>query len=117
MFIATVVTSVVLAGVLAVSARLKLSHRDEVVATYARVGVPERRLDLLAVLLLVGAAEVLVGLVWAPVGIAAGACLTGYILLAIGAHIRHRGLAHVGPPISLTLFSVTALVLRTASWA
>lgn len=64
-------------------------------------------------LLLVGASGVLVGLVWAPVGIAAGACLTGYFLLAIGAHIRHRDLARVGPPIALTLFSVAALVLRT----
>jgi hypothetical protein len=78
MFIATVVVSVVLAAMLTMSAALKFSHRDQVVQTYRAVGVPENKINYLAVILLAGAAGLIVGLFWAPIGIAAAIGLILY---------------------------------------
>jgi hypothetical protein len=82
MFAATVVLSALLALLMSYAAVRKLSHRPEVVATYTRVGVPEERLDLLAATLLAGAAGLLIGLVWAPLGVAAGAAIGATALRA-----------------------------------
>ncbi|NUT23431.1 MAG: DoxX family protein, partial [Hamadaea sp.] len=96
MFAATIAVTAVLAALLAYAAIRKLSHEPSVVASYARVGVPEERLNLLAVILFAGAAGVLVGLVWPPLGVAAGIGLVLYFALAVGAHVRFRDLAHIG---------------------
>src|ERR687892_477805 len=71
MFAAAAVVSALLAALLAFSAIRKLSHRPEVVATYTRVGVPEDRLNYLALILLAAAAGVVVGLFWGPPGVVA----------------------------------------------
>lgn len=109
---ATIAVSVLLAGVLAYSAALKLSRREAVVAAYARAGVPEARLNLLAAVLLAGAAGVLVGLVLAPIGIAAAACLVVYFLFAIVAHVRAGDTGNLMAPTTMALVSATALLLR-----
>jgi DoxX-like family len=116
MFLATVTVSTLLAALMAYAAMRKLSHRPEVVASYARVGVPEERLDLLAVTLLVGAAGLLLGLLWAPVGIAAAVAIVVYFLVAIEAHVRGDDLEHVSTPIVLEVLAVAATVLRLATW-
>jgi hypothetical protein len=56
MFIASAVVSLLLAAAMAFAAVRKLSHRPEVVETYTRAGVPEERLNLLALILLGGSA-------------------------------------------------------------
>jgi DoxX-like family len=56
MFVATLVVSLLLAALLSYAAIRKLGHSEPVVATYARVGVPEDKLDYLAAILLAGAA-------------------------------------------------------------
>ncbi|HEU0025090.1 MAG TPA: DoxX family protein, partial [Thermoleophilaceae bacterium] len=81
MFAAAAVVSALLAALLAYSAIRKLSHRPAVVRTYTRVGVPEDRLDHLAVILLAGAAGLLVGLLWTPIGLAASAGVVCYFLV------------------------------------
>lgn len=93
MSIATTAVSLALAALLVLAALRKLGHRPEVVATYIRVGVPEERLNLLAALLLAGAAGLVVGLFATPVGIAAAVGLVAYFALAIGAHLRALALA------------------------
>jgi hypothetical protein len=114
MAVATIVVSVLLAALLAVTAARKLSHRPAVVATYRRVGVPEERLNLLAVLLLAGAVGLNAGLWWTPVGVAAAAALVAYFLLAIGAHLRAGDAANAPMPALYLALSGAALVLHLA---
>jgi uncharacterized membrane protein YbjE (DUF340 family) len=114
-FVAAAVVSSLLAALLAFSAIRKLSHRSEVVATYTRVGVPEDKLDYLAAILLAGAAGLVVGLFWGPLGVAAAVGLVVYFLLAIGAHIRADDAVHLPTPVVIELMAVAALVLRAGS--
>jgi DoxX-like family len=106
------ILSCLLAGLAAFAALRKLSHRPEVVASYAAVGVPEERLDALAALLLAGAAGLIVGLLWAPIGVAAAAAFAVYFLVAIAAHIRTGDTRHLPTPLLMELLAVAALVLR-----
>jgi DoxX-like family len=116
MFLATVTVSALLAALMAYAAVRKLSHRPEVVASYARVGVPEERLDLLAATLLAGAAGLLIGLLWAPIGIAAAGAVVVYFLVAIAAHVRSDDLEHVPTPIVMEALALAATVLRVVAW-
>jgi hypothetical protein len=116
MLLATVTVSALLATLMAYAAVRKLSHQPEVVAGYARVGVPEERLDLLAVSLLAGAAGLLLGLLWAPLGVAAAVAAVLYFLVAIAAHVRSDDLDHIPTPIAMEALAVAATVLRVATW-
>lgn len=115
MFVATVVVSVLLAAALAYSAVRKLGHRPEVVRTYLRVGVPEDKLNYLAIILLAGAAGLIAGLLWAPIGIAAAIGLTCYFVLAVGFHIRANDARNLPTPLALAILAAAALALRFAS--
>ena len=115
MFAAAAAVSSLLAAIVAFSAIRKLSHRPEVVATYTRVGVPENKLDYLALILLAGAAGLVAGLFWGPLGVAAAVGLSVYFLFAIGAHIRADDAVHLPTPVLIELMAVAALVLRTGS--
>lgn len=112
MFVLTVLVSVVLAAMLTFSALRKLSHQPEVVQTYVRVGVPAEKLDYLAAILLAGAAGLLVGLFWAPIGIAAAACLVVYFLLAVAAHVRAGDAGNLPTPLTIEVIALAALILR-----
>ena len=105
------IVSALLAALLVFTALRKLSHRPEVVATYTRVGVPEDRLDELAWILLAGAAGLIAGLFWPPVGVAAGIGLVVYFVLAIGAHIRADDARNLAAPVTMELLAVASLVL------
>jgi hypothetical protein len=115
MFIAAAIVSSVLAGLLAFSAVRKFSHRPEVVKTYERVGVPEDKLNYLALVLLAGAVGLVVGLFWGPLGIAAAVGVVCYFLLATAAHFRSHDVRNVPTPIVIALLAVAALVLRLVS--
>ena len=115
MLAASAVVSILLAATLAYAAVRKLSHRPEVVQSYARVDVPEDRLNHLAVILLAGAAGLVVGLFWAPLGIAAAIGVIAYFVLALAAHIRAADLANMPTPAVIELLAIAALVLRLAT--
>jgi DoxX-like family len=115
MFAATIVLSTLLAALMSYAAVRKLSHRPEVVASYVRVGVPEERLDLLAATLLAGAAGLLIGLLWAPLGVVAAAAIAIYFLVAIAAHIRSGDLEHLPTPVFMELLAIGATALRAAT--
>jgi hypothetical protein len=115
MFVATVIVSSLLAALLAFAAIRKLSHRPDVVETYARVGVPEKRLNTLAMILLAGAAGLIAGLFWAPLGVAAAIGTVVYFMLAVAAHIRAGDTANLPTPVVIELLAVAALVLRVAT--
>jgi hypothetical protein len=111
----TTIVSALLAAILAAAAVRKLSHREEVVASYERVGVPPERLDHLALILLAGAAGLVIGLFWAPIGIAAAIGVICYFVLAIVAHVRHHDERHLPTPVAIEVLAVATLILRVAS--
>jgi hypothetical protein len=108
----TAVVTVLLAAILAFAAVRKLTHREDVVAGYAKVGVPEERLNQLAFVLLLGAAGLLVGLAWAPIGIAAAVGVVVYFVLAIVAHVRHDDAANLPTPVAIEAMALAALALQ-----
>jgi DoxX-like family len=109
---ASAVVTIVLAAILAFAAIRKLTHREDVVATYAKVGVPENRLNQLAFILLLGAAGLLLGFVWAPIGVAAAVGVVVYFVLAIAAHVRHDDTGNLPTPVAIEAMAVTALLLQ-----
>jgi DoxX-like family len=108
----TAVVTVLLAAILAAAAVRKLTHREDVVAGYTKVGVPEERLDHLAFILLLGAAGLLLGLAWAPFGIAAAIGVVLYFALAIAAHVRHDDAANLPTPVAIEAIAVACLALQ-----
>jgi uncharacterized membrane protein YbjE (DUF340 family) len=112
MFVAAVVVSVLLAALLVLSALIKITRREPFVQGYLRVGLREQQLNYLAALLLAAAAGVLIGLWWAPVGIAATIGLVLYFLLAIGAHVRADDARNLASPIVFALLAALSFVLR-----
>jgi hypothetical protein len=115
MSVALAIISILLAALLAFAAVRKLSHAQHVVQTYARVGVPEDKLDYLAMILLAGAAGLLLGLAWPPIGLAAAVGVTCYFILAIASHIRADDIRNLPTPIALEAMAVAALVLRVTT--
>jgi hypothetical protein len=107
----TVVSSV-LALMLVLSAVLKLSHRDAVLANYRRVGVAENRINALAVVLLAGAVGLVAGLWLAPVGVAAAIGLVCYFLLAVAVHVRAKDYKNLPAPLVYLALATVALVLH-----
>ena len=105
------IVSILLAALLVYAAVRKLSHRPAVVATYTRVGVPEERLDQLAWILLAGAVGLIAGLFWPPIGVAAGAGLVVYFLLAIAAHLRAGDARNLPTPVAMELLAVASLAV------
>jgi hypothetical protein len=114
-FAATVIVSALLAATLSFAAIRKLFHREEVIQTYVRVGVPEDKLDYLAFTLLAGAAGLILGLFWAPIGIAAAIGVICYFVVAVAFHIRADDAEHLPTPLVIALVAAGALVLRLAT--
>lgn len=112
---AAVAVDVVLAAMLIATALRKLSHRDRVVASYRRVGVPEGRLNALATLLLLGAAGILTGILWPPIGIAAAGGLAIYFVVAMTFHVRANDARRLATPLTYFAMSTAVLVLLIAS--
>ena len=115
MALASTIVSVLLAALMAVAAIRKLTHREDVVRSYLRAGVPEDRLNLLAAVLLAGATGLLAGLAWAPIGTAAAAGTVVYFIGAVTSHIRAGDAAHLATPLAFEATALAALVLRAAT--
>ena len=111
---ATALASATLAAAITFAAVRKLSHRPDVVAAYARAGVPEDRLNLLAVVLLAASFGLIAGLAWTPLGAAAAAGLVAYFATAVGFHVHAGDLASAGMPIGLALLALATLILHVA---
>jgi hypothetical protein len=114
MKVALVVVSLLLAGLLVLTATRKLAHGEATVAAYRRVGVPEGRLNALAFLLLLAGAGLVAGLWWRLVGIATAVGLVLYFVLAIGAHVRFHDVRHAPTPMVYLTLAVVALILHLA---
>ena len=114
MVLASTILSALLAALLAHSAIRKLGHDPPVVEGYAKAGVPETWLNPLAWLLLAGAAALLIGLAWRPLGVAAAAALFLYFGVAIGFHLRAGDAEHLPVPVAMAVLSATALAFGIA---
>ncbi len=115
MFVATVTVTVLLAALLMIAAVRKLTHQPHVVASYVKVGVPEDKLNHLAVILLAGAAGLILGLVWPPIGVAAGIGVVCYFVGAVAFHLRADDAKHLPTSLAYAGIAVVALVLRLAT--
>jgi len=112
MSVATSIVSILLAALLMMSAAIKMTRREPYVQGYLKVGVPEDRLNQLATLLLAGACGLLLGLAWAPIGVAAAAALVGYFAVAIVFHLRADDAESLPAPVMMALLAAAVLVLR-----
>jgi hypothetical protein len=111
MFIATIVVSAVLAALLVVSARGKLVRDQMQIKTLEKVGFPVRLIGWLAAAELAGAAGLLLGLYWWPIGAAAAVGVILYFIGATAAHLRVRDWQITAPGV-LLIAAVAVLALR-----
>jgi uncharacterized membrane protein YphA (DoxX/SURF4 family) len=115
-FIALVITTVLLALIALNSAAMKLRKNEQVLASISgTVGVPERQLPVLAGLEIAGAAGILIGLWLEPLGIAAAIGLVAYFLGALIGHLRVGDTKGAAAPVVPLLLSIAVLVLRLVS--
>jgi hypothetical protein len=117
MFIALVVAALLLAVMCASSASLKL-RRDEraVAAIGGTVGVPLRMFPVLAALELAGAAGILIGLWFEPLGVAAAAGLVIYFVCAVIGHLRVGDTKGLTMPVLPLVLAIAVLALRIATF-
>lgn len=78
------------------------------------VGVPDSWLPWLATAKLAAAAGLLVGIAFAPIGVAASIGLVLYFLGAVAAHLRAHGYATLAFPAGYLGLAVASLVLTVA---
>jgi DoxX-like protein len=114
MFIAAAIVAGLLALTLLASARGKLVRDPQVMKVMTRVGVPDARLWLLATAEIAGAAGIVAGLFWWPIGVVAAAGVVIYFVGATGAHIRVKD-RKLAPPVVLLVAAAAALVLRAVA--
>jgi uncharacterized membrane protein YphA (DoxX/SURF4 family) len=116
MFIAYAVIAGLLALGLLPSAWTKLTRQERVVQTFTgQLGVPLGLYPFLAACEIAGAAGLIIGLWYRPLGIAAAAGVALYFVGAIGAHLRKNDVKGIVTPVLILILAVAALVLRVAS--
>ncbi|RKN12493.1 DoxX family protein [Streptomyces radicis] len=115
MFIAYVIVGIALALMLTVSGRTKLARDERIVEGITGLGVPLGWFPFLAASEIAGAIGLVVGIWWAPIGIAAAIGVTLYFVGAVGAHLRKGDIKGLPPAAVLLLAAVATLALRAAS--
>ena len=114
--IATVVVTILLAVLFAFSSSIKLLGVPQSLEIRDHLGVTPVLWRVIGALELAGVVGVLVGLAWAPIGVAAA---IGLALLSVGAvafHIRASdGLAKTAPAVFAIVLAVATAILQTRS--
>jgi len=94
----------------------KLRRNPYIVKTVHEVaGVPMRWFPFLAGLEFAAAAGLLLGIGWAPLGVAAAAGMTLYFVGAIAAHVRVHDWKGCLPAVQMLCLAIAALVTRSLS--
>jgi hypothetical protein len=114
-YVAYVVIAILLALMLSGSALLKLTRNQRIVDGLAAAGVPVSMFPFLALCEIAGAVGVLVGIWYAPLGIAAAIGLVIYFILAVGAHVRKTDYKGIPNAAAILVFSALALIARILS--
>lgn len=113
MTIAYLATTTIVALMVAFSALAKIRRDPAIVKVIVEtVGVPERYLMPLAACELAGAAGLLTGMLWPPLGIAAAVGLVVYFVAAVASHLRVGDVKGLGPAVFMLVAVSAALVLR-----
>jgi DoxX-like family len=76
------------------------------------VGVPLKYFPVLAGCEIAGAIGLMDGILWPPLGVAAGIGLVLYFLGAIVAHLRVGDVKGIGSAVSMLMFAAVVLALR-----
>ena len=111
MLVATVVVSLLLAAVVLGSGASKLAGASVQRTAMESVRFPVERMWVLGALEVLGGIGLVVGLWWAPIGVAAGIGVALYFLGAVIAHLRVGDRAFA-PALLFMLLAVAAVVLR-----
>lgn len=95
------------------SAYGKLARAEQFVDIMPTIGVPLRALPYLAACQIAGAAGLVIGIWWAPLGIAAAVGFVAYFLGALAAHLRKSDFKNLGGAALMFVLAVAVLTLRT----
>jgi hypothetical protein len=109
------IAGIVLALMLLVSAYTKLTRNQQLVDGLTGLGVPLGMFPFLAACEIAGAAGLVIGIWWGPLGIAAAVGLVLYFVGAVGTHLRKSDYKGTPSPAVLLLASTAVLVLRILS--
>jgi DoxX-like protein len=115
MYVAYIVVAALLSVLLVFSAIGKLTKNETQVKSLAKAGVPLKMLPPLAALEIAGAIGLVIGIFWAPLGIAAAIGVVLYFVGAIIAHIRASDVKGISGPAPVLVLAAAALVLRVVS--
>ncbi len=111
MSVAYVVIAVLLALMLLFSASLKLRRDPGIVhGIHEVVGVPLSWFPFLALCEVAGAGGLLLGIAWAPIGVAAAVGVVAYMVGAVIGHVRVRDYRGLSGPVIPLLLAIAALV-------
>ena len=113
MFLAYIILAIIRAVQIVFSSVGKLQRTPRVVKKIVEgAKVPVQWLLWLAACEIAGALGILIGIAWAPLGIAAALGLVLYFVGAIVAHVRVGDFKGMRTPIVPLLFSVAVLITR-----
>ena len=105
--------SILLAAMVLFSGVAKIRRDPKVVrVVHEVVGVPMRYFPFLAACEFAGALGLLLGMVWPPLGVAAGIGLVLYFLGATISHLRVGDVKGIGPAAFLLAVSAAVVALR-----
>jgi hypothetical protein len=97
------------------SAYAKLTRNQQLVDGLTGLGVPLGMFPFLAACEIAGAAGLVIGIWWAPLGIAAAVGLVLYFVGAVGTHLRKSDFKGTTNAAVMLLASVAVLILRILS--
>ena len=115
MFIAYAVVGVLLALGLSFSAFAKLTRNKMIVEGMTSIGVPLGMFPFLAACELAGAAGLLIGLWYGPLGVAAAIGVVLYFVGAVGAHLRKSDFKGLPNAAVMLIAAAVVLTLRALS--
>lgn len=116
MFIAYTIIAIVMSLLLVVSGVAKVRRDPRIVhGIHEVIGVPLRWLPWLAACEFAGAAGLLIGIVWWPLGIAAAIGVIVYFIGASIGHIRIKDFKGLPTPVVILLITIAILVVRSVS--
>ncbi|MGY6650808.1 DoxX family protein [Amycolatopsis sp. TRM77291] len=116
MAVTHVVLSVLLAAIFAALGVAKILRQPALVSRTERLGFSVRGIQGIGVLELAGAAGLVAGFSWRPLGIAAAAGLVALLIGAAVFHVRAGDqIKDVAPPVWLALVSAAAAVTAIVS--
>jgi uncharacterized membrane protein YphA (DoxX/SURF4 family) len=111
---AYLVVAILLSVGLVISGGLKLAKNPRIVEGIGGLSVPLSLFPVLAALEIAGATGLIIGLWFAPLGIAAGVGVVMYFAGAVVTHLRAHN-REFAPPLVLAMMGTAAVALRLLS--